>query len=65
MEAEGRGRRTAPYDRVAELKLAALEPEPEPDPEPEPEPDMQSRWIKPIERYVRRETSFFAPARYG
>jgi hypothetical protein len=33
--------------------------------EPEPEPNTQSRWVKPIAEYVRRETSFFAPARYG
>jgi hypothetical protein len=45
-----------------------LEPEPEPEPEPqpiEPEPGAQSRWVKPISCYERRETTVVEGLRYG
>jgi hypothetical protein len=44
------------------------EPEPEPEPEPqpiEPEPGAQSRWIKPLSCYERRETTVVEGLRYG
>jgi hypothetical protein len=52
---------------------AELEPEPEPqplEPEPEPqpiepEPGAQSRWIKPLSCYERRETTLVEGLRYG
>jgi hypothetical protein len=43
-----------------------LEPEPQPiKPEPEPEPGAQSRWIKPLFCYERRETTVVEGLRYG
>jgi hypothetical protein len=49
---------------------AAAEPEPEPEsqhiePEPETEPGAQSRWIKPLSCYERRETTIVEGLRYG
>ena len=35
------------------------------EPEPEPEPEDPARWVKPIGRFVRRDTSEFACRRYG
>jgi hypothetical protein len=32
---------------------------------PEPEPEDPSRWVKPIGRFVRRDTSEFACRRFG
>jgi hypothetical protein len=32
---------------------------------PEPGPEDQTRWVQPISRYVRRDTSEFACRRYG
>jgi hypothetical protein len=52
----------------------AAKPEPEPEPElepepqpikPEPEPGAQSRWIKPLSCYERRETTVVEGLRYG
>jgi hypothetical protein len=51
-----------------ETAAAEFEPEPEPEPEPqpvEPEPGAQSRWIKPLSRYERRETTVVEGLRYG
>ena len=43
-----------------------IEPEPEPEPQPiEPEPGAQSRWIKPLSCYERRETTVVEGLRYG
>jgi hypothetical protein len=68
MEIEGRGGRPAsagrgagPYAAVAEL-TAAAEPEPQPI---EPEPGAQSRWVKPLSCYERRETTVVEGLRYG
>jgi hypothetical protein len=52
-----------PSAAVAEL-TAAAEPEPQPI-EPEPEPGAQSRWIKPLSCYERRETTVVEGLRYG
>jgi hypothetical protein len=42
------------------------EPEPAPEPQPiEPEPGAQSRWIKPLSCYERRETTVVEGLRYG
>jgi hypothetical protein len=44
------------------------EPEPqpvEPEPETEPEPSAQSRWVKPLSCYERRETTVVEGLRYG
>jgi hypothetical protein len=64
MEAEGgkepsaaERRRTGPSAAVAELTAAAAEPE--------PEPGAQSRWIKPLSCYERRETTIVEGLRYG
>ena len=64
-EREGFGKRSAapagPSAAVAEL-TAAAEPEPEPD---NPEPSAQSRWIRPLSCYERRETTIVEGLRYG
>jgi|HubBroStandDraft_2_1064218.scaffolds.fasta_scaffold349955_2 hypothetical protein len=57
---EGRGAGAGPYDGAAELKPAAREPEPQPI-----EPGAQSRWIKPLSCYERRETTVVEGLRYG
>jgi hypothetical protein len=46
---------------------AAAEPEPyKPEPQPiETEPGAQSRWVKPISCYERRETTVVEGLRYG
>ncbi len=59
MEAEGR--RAGPSAAVAEL-TAAAEPEPE---RIEPKRQAQSRWVKPLSCYERRETTFVEGIRYG
>jgi hypothetical protein len=54
-------------------ETTAAEPEPEPiEPEPEPQPiklepgpGAQSRWIKPLSCYERRETTVVEGLRYG
>jgi hypothetical protein len=69
MEIEGRGAwlasagrdGAAPYAAVAEL-TAAAEPEPQPI---EPEPGAQSRLIKSLSCYERRETTVVEGLRYG
>jgi hypothetical protein len=43
---------------------AVAEPEPEPQPI-EPEPGAQSRWVKPLSCYERRETTIVEGLRYG
>jgi len=55
------GGRTGPSAAVAEL-TAAAEPEPE---RIEPESGAQSRWIKPLSSYERRETTVVEGLRYG
>ena len=50
-----------PSAAVAEL-TAAAEPEPKPT---EPEPGAQSRWLKPLSCYERRETTIVEGLRYG
>jgi hypothetical protein len=55
------GRRTAPYDRVAELRPATPEAEP---------PESRSAvahapWIRNINDYERRETTIVEGLRYG
>jgi hypothetical protein len=58
---EARGAGAGPYDRAAELKTAA-----QPDPERiEPKPQAQSRWVKPLSCYERRETTIVEGLRYG
>jgi hypothetical protein len=48
------------------LTLTAAEPEPEPEPQPiEPEPGAQSRWVKPLSAYERKETTVGEGLRYG
>jgi hypothetical protein len=37
----------------------------EPAPEPAPEPDDPTKWVKPIGRFVRRDTGDFSCRRYG
>jgi hypothetical protein len=54
-----------------EETTAAAKPEPqrvEPEPElpsVEPEPGAQSRWIKPLSCYERKETTIVEGLRYG
>jgi hypothetical protein len=51
---------------AAEPEPERIEPEPEPQPtKPEPEPGVQSRWIKPLASYERRETTVVEGSRYG
>jgi hypothetical protein len=48
------------------VRLAEHEPQPiETEPETEPEPGAQSRWIKPLSCYERRETTVVQGLRYG
>jgi hypothetical protein len=61
MEGEVRGDGSAPY--VAAVDLTA---EKTPEPQPiEPERGAQSRWIKPLSCYERRETTVVEGLRYG
>jgi hypothetical protein len=47
-------------------ETTAVTAEPEPEPEPaEPEPGAQSRWLKPLSCYERRETTVVEGQRYG
>ena len=69
MESEGRGaapyraeRRAGPSAAVAELTSAAAEPEPG---RIEPKHGAQSRWVKPLSFYERRETTVVEGLRYG
>jgi hypothetical protein len=51
---------------AAEPEPEPIEPEPEPQPiKPEPGPGAQSRWIKPLSCYERRETTVVEGLRYG
>jgi hypothetical protein len=50
----------------AEPEPQPIQPEPEPEPQPiEPEPGAQSRWIRPLSCYERRETTVVEGLRYG
>jgi hypothetical protein len=43
-----------------------IEPKSEPEPQRiEPEPGAQSRWVKPLSCYERRETTIVEGLRYG
>jgi hypothetical protein len=55
IERAGRGR----------WRIAGQEAEPEPVEPVEPEPGAQSRWIKPLSAYERRETTVDQGLRYG
>jgi hypothetical protein len=44
--------------------IEPIEPEPRPI-KPEPEPGAQSRWVKPLSCYDRRETTVVEGLRYG
>jgi hypothetical protein len=55
------GKRTGPSAAVAEL-TAAAESEPKPI---ELEPGTQSRWLKPLSAYERKETTIVEGLRYG
>jgi hypothetical protein len=49
-----------------EPETQLIEPEPEPEPQPiESEPSAQSRWVKPLSCYERRETTVVEGLRYG
>jgi hypothetical protein len=54
---------------AAESEPERIEPEPEPqriEPERiEPEPGAQSRWVKPLSAYGRKETTVVEGLRYG
>jgi hypothetical protein len=69
IEKDGRGWRLRDERSIAEANEEEPEPEriePEPEPQPiEPEPGAQSRWIKPLSCYERRETTVVEGLRYG
>jgi hypothetical protein len=54
---------------MSEPEPQTTEPEPqlvEPEPQPiEPDPGAQSRWVKPLSCYERRETTLVEGLRYG
>jgi len=51
---------------AAEPEPERIEPEPEPEPQRiEPETGAQSRWVKPLSCYERRETTVVEGLRYG
>jgi hypothetical protein len=71
---EGEGRRAAsggaygrPYGTpyVAAVELTAEEPEPEPEPINPAPAAPYARWIRSINEYVRRETTFTEGNRFG
>ena len=55
-----------PQTTEHEPQRVGPEHDPEPEPQPiEPEPGAQSRWIKPLSSYERRETTIVEGLRYG
>ena len=55
-----------PQTTEPEPQRVGPEHDPEPEPQPiEPEPGAQSRWIKPLSSYERRETTIVEGLRYG